>query len=513
MSTELDNANSSSKQIRYGALLSYASIFINIIAGILYTPWMIKQIGQADYGLYSLSLSIIGFFTIDFGLGESVARFLSKYNIENQHEKKKDFLGITFKLYLVIDILILISLVIIYLFAGKIYAELTVGELEKFRVVFIIASFYAIGSFPFQPLKGILISHEQFVFSKTMDVVHRILTVSTLIIVLLMGFRLYALVIVNAVTGFITIGLKLYYVFNKKLIDVNLKAWNYELLKEVFSFSVWISIIVIAQRFIFNITPTVLAAFSGSEEIALFSIASTMEGYVWFIAAALNGLFLPKVTKLLHVNNSLQEIQRLMIKVGRIQLIIFGLIFSGFLTLGEEFIELWLGSSFASAYLITILLISPSMFTLTQQIGNTVLVAKNLVKYQSFGVIITSLVSIILSLLLSSKYGALGAGIAIFTGTLFGSVIIMNLVYSKILNINVITFFRECHLKIISSIIITIIIGFIVRKFIFDGGWLMFLIKAGIVALTYILSIWNMALNNYEKGLFLNAIKKLRKRS
>lgn len=111
--------------------------------------------------------------------------------------------------------------------ADTIYSELTPQELEKFKTVFIIAAFYAIGSFPFQPLNGILISHERFVFLKATDLFHRLLTVFTMILVLSLGFRLYGLVIVNALTGFIAIILKIYYIFmQNKMTRVNFKAWD-----------------------------------------------------------------------------------------------------------------------------------------------------------------------------------------------------------------------------------------------------------------------------------------------
>ncbi|SMB88723.1 Membrane protein involved in the export of O-antigen and teichoic acid [Desulfonispora thiosulfatigenes DSM 11270] len=504
MSTEINNKNQSSRQIKYGALMSYTAVFVNIIAGMLFTPWMIRQIGQADYGLYALALSVIMFFTIDFGLGESVSRFLSKYNAENQVEKKRDFLGVTFKLYIVIDMIIFIALLTVFLLADTIYSELTPEELEKFKIVFIIAAFYALGSFPFQPLNGILISHERFVFLKAMDLFHRLLTVITMIVVLLLGFRLYGLVIVNALTGFIAIILKIHYIFRKnKMLEINFSAWDKRLLKELFSFSIWIAIIVFSQRFIFTITPSVLGAFSGTAEIAVFSIASTMEGYVWMIASALNGLFLPKVTSLLLNKNAYEEVEALMIKVGRIQLIIVGLLYAGFLTLGKDFVELWLGNNFSSAYIITLLLITPSLVVLTQQIANTALVAKNLVKYHCFGVVIMSMTSIVLSIVLSPKLGATGAGIGIFIGTILGGVVVMNLVYSRVLRINLAVFFRECHLKLFMPIVLTILIGFLVQLYFPLGGWVGFLIKVTIVSISYSILIWKLGLNNFEKGLFL----------
>ena len=78
----------SSKQIKLGAVLSYASIAINILSGLLYTPWMINQIGQNDYGLYTLANSVITLLMVDFGLSSATARYLSKYNAEGKKEEQ-----------------------------------------------------------------------------------------------------------------------------------------------------------------------------------------------------------------------------------------------------------------------------------------------------------------------------------------------------------------------------------------------------------------------------------------
>ena len=48
-------------------MISYAAIAINIVATLLYTPWMVRQIGQANYGLFTLATSLINLFLIDFG--------------------------------------------------------------------------------------------------------------------------------------------------------------------------------------------------------------------------------------------------------------------------------------------------------------------------------------------------------------------------------------------------------------------------------------------------------------
>jgi O-antigen/teichoic acid export membrane protein len=57
-----ENIINANKQIKLGALMSYFTIAFNIVAGLIYTPWMVGQIGQADYGLYTLAISFISLF-------------------------------------------------------------------------------------------------------------------------------------------------------------------------------------------------------------------------------------------------------------------------------------------------------------------------------------------------------------------------------------------------------------------------------------------------------------------
>ena len=93
-------------QIKLGALLSYLSILINIVAGLVYTPWMIQTIGESDYGLFTLANSLITLFLMDFGLSSAATRYLSKYKAEGNQEKINNFMGLIYKLYLIIDVII-----------------------------------------------------------------------------------------------------------------------------------------------------------------------------------------------------------------------------------------------------------------------------------------------------------------------------------------------------------------------------------------------------------------------
>ena len=150
-------------QLKIGAIISYIGLAINIIVGLIYTPWMINTIGKADYGLYTLALSVISLFVFDFGIGQAVTRFIAKYLAEGDLEKANNCLGLVYKLYLYIDIFIFLLLAGIYFFIPDIYKELSSDEVEKFKMIYIAVAFFSVLSFPFIPVNGVLTANEKFI--------------------------------------------------------------------------------------------------------------------------------------------------------------------------------------------------------------------------------------------------------------------------------------------------------------------------------------------------------------
>lgn len=497
----------SAKQIRLGAIMSYVAIFFSIAAGLVYTPWMVRKIGQADYGLYILALSVIAYFVMDFGLSGSISRFVSKYRAEKDDQKVNQFLGIVYKLYIIIDLVILVALCVVFFFLENIFVQLTPAEIDKLRVIFCIAGLFSVMSLPFVTLNGILIAYERFAVLKTFELLNRVITIVLMIIVLLLGYKLYALVIVNVVVGIGIIVFKVVYIKKNTTINVDFGYKDKSTLRHILKFSAWIMVISVAQRFILNITPTVLGIFSGTIQISIFAIGMAIEGYTWTFANALNGLFLPKVTRMVTENDDREEITNLMIKVGRIQLIIVGLLLVGFTSMGRQFMVLWMGTDFVNSYFVAVLLILPGVITYTQEIAYNLLMAIDEIKYRAVMHILAATISIILSVVLSRHYGAIGSAIGIFIGLMAGSVIGMNFVYHKVLKINIVRFFKECHCKMLVPLVLSTALGFLIQNYIPSSNLVAFMAKAGILAIVYTVLMWILAMNKYEKDLFRGLIK------
>lgn len=499
-------------QIKMGALISYFAIAFSILAGILYTPWMIKVIGNSDYGLYILVTSFLSYFVMDFGLGQTIARYIAKYRTENNQEKINQLLGLTTKFYLFINALLFIILIVLYFLINHIFLELDVSEIAKFKKIYIVAGAFSLFSFPFLTLDGILIAYERFVILKLCDAISKIGIVIFMVAALLLGYHLFALVLINAVVGFLIIIVKCVYLFKFTPVKIHLKYRDKSVLKELLKFSFWVFIIGIAQRLLINIAPTILGILSGTTQIAIFSIGIIIEGYTWTFAHALNGLFMAKVTQLDSKKNNLHEVTNLMIRVGRVQLFLMGLLLIGLIVLGKDFILLWMGNDFKISYYVAVLLILPGFVTLTQEIGYTYLFVVNELRYRAVMFVFASILSVVISFILAPEYGAVGCAIGIFVATILCHVIGMNYVYWKVIKLEIPRFFKECYLSMLLPLVATLFLGIVLNHFVSQISVVMFIIKVLSISVFYLIMMWFFGLKIDEKSLFQNGITKLLKK-
>lgn len=501
---------SSARQIKLGAIISYITIIFNVITGFFYTPYLVKTLGMSDYGLFTLSASVIAYFTIDFGIGAAITRFIAKYLAENKEFKVKNLLGLTLKLYIIIDLIIFGLLIFVYLFSETIFSNLSSNELMRFQNIFAITASFVLLSFVFLPINGIFIAYEKIYVMKIIDLILKIASVASLVIVLYLGYGLYGVVITSCIVTLSVQIIKFIYLYKKVNLRINIKYKNKELLKKIGSFSGWTSLAMIADKFFFTIIPFLLASFSNTKEIAIFAIVVSIEGYILTFANSLNGLFLPTVMRMVVLKKNRKEMTNLMIKIGRIQLFIVGLLIVGMISLGKEFIYHWLGVDYYKSYYVLVLVLIPCLVHMTQGIANELIFAMNKIKYRALVYVIGSVISVISVVILAPTYGAMGAGIGIFLGFLIAHEIIMNIVYHKVLNLNIVRFFKECHLKILPFLILSGAIGFFLQYYVTTNTFISFIVKGGMWGAIYLIIMWFFAFNKSEKKLIMQPLLKMK---
>ena len=125
-----------SNQRKKGAVLSYVSIIANTLVQLLYTPFLIRMLGQSEYGLYSLVNSIIGYLTVlDLGFGNAIVVYTAKYRAQKKYDEEKKLHGMFFLIFCIIAVIAGILGIILYFNVDNLFGNtMTTLELKKAKI-------------------------------------------------------------------------------------------------------------------------------------------------------------------------------------------------------------------------------------------------------------------------------------------------------------------------------------------------------------------------------------------
>lgn len=497
-------------QIKSGALLSYVVLALHNLVGLLYTPFMLRMMGKSEYGLYSIAASIVAYLTIlDLGFGNAIVRYTAKFRAEGKFEEQYKMFGMFFLLYCGIGLIALLAGGVLYFNAENIFdASMTANELARTKVILLLMVFNLAITFPFSLFGSIITAYEQFVFQKIIVIARIVLNTVTMIVLLNLGYKAIAMVVVTTLFNVLTLGLNFWYCKHYLKIKLIFAKFQWEFLKEVSIYSFWIFLNVVMDRIYWSTGQFVLGAYAGTAVVAVFAIAIQLEHMYMSFSTAISGVFLPKVTAMAVRDSDGKAISDLFIKTGRIQYCIMILVLTGFLLFGRQFIHLWAGEGYDDAYIISLLFFVPLTVPLIQNLGVTILQARNQMKFRSLVYLAISLLSLGAQIPLSKYYGGIGCAVAIAAALTLGQIIIMNIYYQTRQGINIIKFWFEIAKMSIMPTILTVVTYYLLQHFALNS---VIKLVMGIVIymIVYLPLFFMCSMNQYERNLILIPIKKM----
>ena len=499
-----------SKQRKVGAILSYLSIIATTLIQLLYTPLLIKMLGQSEYGLYSLVYSIIGYLTVlDLGFGNAIVVYVTKYRTQRKYEEEKNIYGMFFLIFCIISLIVFLLGIILYFNVETLFGNtMSNSEIDKAKIMILILIFNLSITFMFNIFSSIITVYEKFVFQKVLAILNTLLVPILMIPLLFLGFKSIMLCLIITAVNVIVMLSNYFYCKKKINIEIKFRKFDYKLLKEMFWYSFFIFLGTVVDKINWSLDQFILGAVSGTVTVSLYSVASQINILFVNLSTSLSGVMLPKITKMVALNANDEELTDEMIKVGRVQYFIIFLLASSFVLFGKEFIIMWVGSNFTISYYIALILIIPLCIPLIQNLGISILQAKNMHKFRSICLIIVAIFNIIISVPLSKLYNGIGAAIGTSISLIIGNVIVINIYYQKKIGINILKFWREI-LKMTILFMIPISLILIIMDFVKLSGIVYLIVFIPMYIIIYSFISYHFVMNDYEKNTLNKITKKL----
>lgn len=186
-------------QLKIGAVLSYISIFLTNIIALLYTPYLLRMLGQSEYGLYSLVASVIAYLTVlDLGFGNAIVRYTAKYRVENRQEEQYEMFGMFLILYIGIGVFALLIGLGLYFNVDTLFSSsMDYDEIRKIQIMMLLMTLNLAITFPFSLFGSIITAYEDFIFQKLINIARIILNPLVMVVMLNMGYKAIGMVVVT----------------------------------------------------------------------------------------------------------------------------------------------------------------------------------------------------------------------------------------------------------------------------------------------------------------------------
>ena len=497
-------------QRKAGVILSYAGEIVKILVNLVYTPIMLRLLGQSEYGLYQLVYSVVSYLSLlSLGFGSSYLRFYSRYKAQNDEDGVAKLNGMFILIFFSISVIcILCGTVMVGNIRTIFGTGLTESEYATAKILMELLIINLALTFPNSVFNCSITAHEKFLFQKLLILLQNLFSPFLTLPLLIMGYGSIGMVSVTTLLTFVLLISNMIYCFKKLHVRFAFHGLKISLFKEMWVFTFFIFLNQIIDQINWSVDKFLLGRFAGTTAVAMYGVGGQINTLYLQFSSAVSNVFVPKVNRIVAETNDNNQLTRLFTKVGRIQFMVLGLILSGFVFFGIPFVKIWAGSEYSASYAVALLLIIPVTVPLIQNLGIEIQRAKNMHKARAVVYLAIAIANMFISIPLIKLMGSAGAALGTAISLIAGNIIFMNWYYHARIGMNMIYFWKEIA-KFIPALIAPCVVGIAIMKFVNITGFVKLGVFAVVYAVVYGLSMYFLGMNEEEKQLVMGPIRKI----
>lgn len=399
------------RSIFLGSISSQIFLLLSMVINLAVIPIILKYLSKEEYGVAIILLQLFWYFiNFDFGLRNSLSRWFSIHSTIDDEGRRSmnEVISTAFFSYVILGLLLAISGAIA---APGIASLAGIETFEGKQLLSILLVFMGL-RFPLLSFDSILFSQQKQSLSNLIVFVSNIANSGLIVLCVINGMGIYSFSYALIISSLIGSGLKFFFV--KKYfpwLRIKRSLYNSKLIREMISFGFFTTLNAFAFQLIIQSDKLLIGALITPAAVAIYSITAKAPEIIMTLVNKIAENSTPYF-----INRSATDGEGSLIspfsKMIKLVTIITISCFWLTISFNKPFVVLWVGESFYSGSMATLLTTSFfSMFMLT--FANTIcLYSIGKIKGYSVISIIQAAISILLSIPLARKWGLTGILIA-----------------------------------------------------------------------------------------------------
>ena len=268
-------------QRKVGAVLSYISFFITNVVGLIYSPYMLRLMGQSEYGLWGVANSLTGYLSLlNFGIGGAYLRFYSRCKAQNDLEGEKKLNGTYFLIFLFLSVLVLVGGGIMLMFVDVLVEQsFTALEMQKVQNILLLGTVNMAFTFLISVINMTIQAHEQYIYMRVSGIVFSIINPIVNVIVLQFGGRAVALSTVTLVISLCSYLIHIIFALKVIKFRMTFKGIEFSYLKAIFVFSSFLFLNSITDQITRSTDGVIIGAILGTAAVSVYTVGAQFRTY------------------------------------------------------------------------------------------------------------------------------------------------------------------------------------------------------------------------------------------
>jgi O-antigen/teichoic acid export membrane protein len=420
-----------------GAASNYLSLGANVLVGLALTPFIISHLGKTGYGIWALISTFIGYYgLLDLGISSAVQRYVALHRGQGDQEALNQTISTALAIFFCTGALIIgASFVLSDPVAG--FFQVAAAEVNDFQSVFRIIGITIALTFPTNVFAAIITGHEKFVVLNYVTLSTILLRAVLIVAALSAGAGIVALALANLAGQIFKLCVN--FINYKRIMpagQVRLKFVRRGTFRKIVYFGGVATVIMIANQMRTALDRIIVGKWVGLAEVGVYAIAAQITEYIMTVVIQGMNVLTPRFASLKAVQER-EQIQKIFGTALHISAFLAFGFCMGALLFGEDLIELWVGKEFTDAKYILWILSIGFVFDLAQHPGIPLMFALNRHYLYAMTIVGEAVAKIVISLLLVSRYGMIGAALGTAVPMVITRIFIQPVYVSRLLGISV----------------------------------------------------------------------------
>ena len=393
------------------AASNWAALAVNMVIGLLLTPFIISHIGKSDYGIWTLVASIVGYYGIlGLGVGGAITPYTARYIGQKDWQSLSKFVNTALTYFTSIG---LITLVASFALAVPLasFFNISPDRFGSFQHTMWLVGLAAAVGFPGSVFVSVIRGQENYVAGNCVVIAAALLRAGLTVWLLFKGFGLLGAALAVGVSDTFSLGASAILCRTlAKHVKVRLFSGSWQMLRILLLYGGTVVVIVVSDMLRFQIDSVVIGKFLGMETVAVYAIAAVLMRYSCRGTQSAFKVLKPRFA-FLYSSGQKEKLQQILLRSitvastfafgGAAILIVFG----------RHLIHLWVGTKFTNAAPVLYILVGALAFEMAQNPGINALYGLDRIRPLAGLWMVEALLNVLLSFLLVGPFGIIGVAL------------------------------------------------------------------------------------------------------